>query len=129
MNNDSHESPETSETEATSTTTCFTRPPYTLSGVLLLIGICNLLLLNGQFFTNTVVFLAFVTLSAITWLPVLLRSKVEDHRRIALYVLFAHAVVVLFFATGLPDDYRRQHEFNKRRDGLRQGDVSLIVDR
>ena len=115
-----YESPKASKGVSGDTIARPKRLPVWWSGGLLFIGVCNLLLLDGQFFTNTFVFLGFLTLSAIVWLPVLIRSKEGSRRRIALYVLFSHALLVVLFATGLPECYRRQQKFNEMRNQLRQ---------
>lgn len=115
-----YQSPKTSEGGTDDRTVQPKRLPVWWSGGLLFIGVCNLLLLNGQVFTNTVVFLVFVAISAVLWLPILVRFQDEDHRRIALYVLFAHAVLVVFFATGLPELKRSQERRNEMREELRQ---------
>lgn len=97
------------------------RPPCAWSGVLLLVGAYFLLLLNGQVFTNTLVFVACMAGSAILWGPLLLRSRDEDHRRIALYVIFGHVILIILFASGLSELHRRQQEFNDTRSRLRKG--------
>lgn len=115
-----YQSPETSEGGTDDRTVRPKRLPVVWSSGLLFLGACNQLLLNGQVFTNTVVFLVFVAISAVLWLPILVRSQDEDHRRIALYVLFAHAVIFVLFATGLPELKRAQQRGNQIRQELRQ---------
>ncbi len=122
MNTDNpYESPESSQEGTTNTETPQIRPPYVWSGGLLFVGVCVLLLLNGQFFTNTLAFLGFVAVSTVIWIPLLVRSKDDDHRRIALYVIFAHLVLFIFFASAVPELRQRQQRMNDMRDQLREG--------
>jgi hypothetical protein len=123
-----YQSPESSSHDVTDTGARPIRPPYMWSGILLVIGVCFLLLLNGQFFTNTLVFLGLVVLSTILWAPVLVRARQNDYRRLALYVIFGHLVLIVFFATGLPEYHRRQQRFNNMRNELRQGGFGQPVD-
>ena len=97
-----------------------TRPPYLWTVLLLFIGSCFLLLLNGQVFTTSLVFLGFISISSVLWLPRVLRAKHKDHQRLAFYVLLGHAIVMIVFAVGMPDKYRRQQEFNSKVDEMRE---------
>jgi uncharacterized membrane protein len=86
----------------------------------LFIGGCFLLLLNGQVFTNAIVFLGFAVTSSVLWLPIIFRSKHNDHRRIAAWIFLGHLAVMIAFATGLPDKYDWQQKFNNAGNELRE---------
>jgi hypothetical protein len=94
------------------------RPPYVWSVILLFIGGCCLLLLNGQVFTNTLIFLGFVALSGMMWIRYVVRVSENAGRRLGAYVLLAHVVVLIAFAAGLPRKYRGQQEFNRRMNDV-----------
>ena len=84
------------------------------SVVLWMIGIVFLLLLNGQVFTNTLVFIGCVAASAVCWLP--LMFDVDVRRRAA--ALIALHVFLLSIAVGfLPGNYQAQTRWN---DGVRR---------
>jgi threonine/homoserine efflux transporter RhtA len=80
----------------------------------LIIGGCFLLLLNGQVFTNTLVFLAFAAVSGMMWIRYVVRSRKDAGARLGVYVLLAHIVVLIAFAAGLPAKYHSQQEFNRK---------------
>lgn len=90
------------------------RPLYAWTLFLLFVGGCFLLLMNGQVFTNTLVFLAFTATSAMMWTQYAFRSRQESSGRVDMYVLLAHVIVLIAFAIGLPGKYRWQQEFNTR---------------
>lgn len=101
-----------------------TRLPIVGSAVFLIAGCVFLLLLNGQVFTNTLIFLGFVATSGLVWLRFLGRPADKDSRRLAFIVIFAHLCVIVAFARDLPVKYRWQDKFNiraaERRAGARQ---------
>lgn len=94
------------------------RTPYVLTALLLSIGGCFLLLLNGQVFTNTLVFLACAAVSALLCLPTLLTPRSPDRRRLAFYVVIGHVAVILAIAVGLPGLHQKQQRFNDTRNEL-----------
>jgi len=78
------------------------RPPYVWTTLLIFVGGCFLLLLNRQVFTNTLVFLGFTSASGMMWIRYTIRSRQETKGPPGIYVLLAHTVVLIGFATGLP---------------------------
>ena len=91
-----------------------TRPPYVSTMILIFVGGCFLLLLNGQVFTNTLVFLGFIAVSGTIWMCHAIWSRQNTRTRFRLYVLLVHVVVLIAFTFDLPAKYRYQQEFNKR---------------
>lgn len=96
------------------------RPPYPWTICLLIIGGFFLLLLNGQVFTNSLVFLACVVASGAFWLRFIVRAGQIDQQRLAFYALLIHAVFMIAFATGLPAKHRWQQGFNNNVRGAQQ---------
>lgn len=90
------------------------RPLYAWTLILLFVGGCFLLLLNGQVFTNTLVFIGFTATSAMMWMRYALRSRKESSGRLGMYVLLAHVIVLFVCVLGLPEKHHWQQEFNKR---------------
>jgi hypothetical protein len=90
------------------------RPPYVCSVLFLFTGGCFLLLLNGQLFTNTLIFLGFAAVSGMMWIRYVLRAGKNAGTRLGVYVLLAHVVVLIVLMAGLPGKYRRKQEFNRR---------------
>ncbi len=126
MNTDNpYQSPESSaegDTNASDTgaNVCTIRPPYAWTACVIFIALGFLFFLDGQVFTNTLVFLGLMALSAFLWVPLLVWAK-PNHRRFALWVICGHVILIVFFASGLPELHRRQQKFNNVRDQLRQG--------
>ena len=86
-------------------------PPRLLTGILLFVGTCFLLLLNGQHFTNRLIFLGFVAVSAFLWY----RHRARNHSRdpnAGRFALLIHLILLVAFAATLPDAYSRQNGFN-----------------
>jgi len=96
------------------------RLPWAWSGCLLFVGVCFLLLLNGQHFTNGTVFVGAVVASGLLWIWPSVRSRSDDQRRVACYVLAAHVFFAIIFMSGLPQRHRRQQRMNDLRNELRQ---------
>jgi hypothetical protein len=94
------------------------RPPILLTGTLLVIGVAFLLLLNGQVFTNTIVFLAFCAASVLLWIRLLFPADRNHHRRLAVVVVLGHLLIMLAFVPGLPGKYESQKKFNSRMERL-----------
>lgn len=92
--------------------------PRGISGGLLLVGALFLLLLNGQHFTNRLIFLGFVAASAFLWyrFRVRARSQAPNAGRLALIV---HLILLVAFAATLPDAYSRQSSFNNTIERLK----------
>jgi len=86
-------------------------PPRIVSSVFFVIGTLCLLLLNGQHFTNSMVFLAFVTASGFLWLRFLLRNRSRDPDA-GRFAVLVHVVVFFAVAATLPNAYERQKKFN-----------------
>jgi hypothetical protein len=96
------------------------RPPWVWTCCLWLVGVCFLLLLDGQFFRNALVFLGCIVLSLGLWLWFAIRSADSDHRRIAIYVILGHAGIVIWACGSLPAAYEGQLKFNNTRERIRQ---------
>ena len=79
-----------------------------------------MLLLNGQIFTNALAWLACLTISAALWLPHMIAANNQTCRRLAMYVVLAHAVLIIAVAAGLPGRFQRQQQFNQTVEELRQ---------
>ncbi len=92
---------------------CPAHPPYVASVILWLLGVFMLLLLNGQVFSNALVFLGLVAMSAIMWGRLLIRRNRSIQRRLAVCVLIAHFVVLFIVAIVLPSRFRQQQEHNR----------------
>jgi hypothetical protein len=110
--------PSETATQRIATTPRPLRPPLVLSGVLLLIGACFLLLLNGQVFTNTLVFLGLCAASALLWIRFVSRSERNRLRRLAWYVVFGHIVLIVALVPGLRHKYAWQKGFNAKMESL-----------
>ena len=95
------------------------RRSIVFSSLLLFIGVVFLLLLDGQVFTNALVFLGLCTISSVLWLPLRVPTACKQHRRWVFYVLLGHLLVIIAFATGLRDRYHRQKTFNAAAERLR----------
>lgn len=92
--------------------------PRLFSGILLSVGTCFLLLLNGQHFTNRLIFLGFVAASAILWY----QHRAHNHSRDAnagRFALLMHVVLLVAFAASLPAAYSQQNVFNKAIDHIK----------
>lgn len=85
-----------------------------LSALLALPGILFLLLLNGQVFTNALVFLALWTASLAVWAPAAIRRRAGRRRRLAVYVILGHLAFMLAIGVSLPRRYRWQKAFNAK---------------
>ncbi len=96
------------------------RPPYFWSAVLLSIGGCFLLLLNGQVFTNALIFLGFATASGLLWIRYVVRRGEDATSRFGERVLLAHFVVLIAVVVGLPEKYRWQTAFNRKVNNVIQ---------
>ena len=105
------------------------RRPFAWTGFLLFVGVIFLLLLNGQVFTNGIVFLGCAVLSATLWVPHLFPSPRNEHARLAFYILLAHLVLIATFASSLPSRYRWQQGFNDTINELRERAASGKVER
>ncbi len=93
-------------------------PPRLLTGILLFVGTCFLLLLNGQHFTNRLIFLGSVAASTLLWY----RYRVRNHSRApnaGRFALLIHLILLVTFAATLPDAYSRQNGFNNRIERIK----------
>ncbi|MEM7316662.1 MAG: hypothetical protein AAF497_26310, partial [Planctomycetota bacterium] len=86
-------------------------PPRLLTGILLFVGTCFLLLLNGQHFTNRLIFLGFVAASALLWYRHRGRNRSRNPNA-GRFALLIHVILLVAFAATLPDAYSRQNGFN-----------------
>ena len=86
-------------------------PPRLLTGILLFVGTIFLLLLNGQHFTNRLIFLGFVVASALLWYQHRARTRSRDPNA-GRFALLIHLILLIAFAATLPDAYSRQNGFN-----------------
>jgi len=77
-----------------------------------MIGGFFLLLLDGQVFRNSSVFLACVLVSASLWGRLLLRDKQSPHRKLAKSAIFVHCVLAIVVAATLPARYAQQKQIN-----------------
>ena len=82
-----------------------------VTGILLLVGACFLLLMNGQHFTNRLIFLGFVSASGLLWLRFRVKSRSRDPNA-GRFALLIHLILLVAFAATLPDAYSRQSGFN-----------------
>jgi len=83
-----------------------------------LLGCVCMLLLNGQTFTNALVFLALATLSLLIWISILASSR--RLRRLSIWVIAGHVVIMLFVVVSLPDRHGFQERFNRKMREIRQ---------
>ena len=91
------------------------RPPVVWTVVLVAPGVLALLLLNGQHFTNALVFVGCVTASGLLWFSyrsACARQSVERGH----LALLLHVVVIVAVAASLPARYQKQQTFNKAVD-------------
>ena len=86
-------------------------PPRVITGILLFIGTCFLLLLNGQHFTNRLVFLTLVAVSGSIWYRYRARAYSHDPNAGRLSLML-HLILLVAFAVTLPDAFSRQNGFN-----------------
>ena len=102
-------------------------PPRLLSGILLFVGTCFLLLLNGQHFTNRLVFLGLVAVSAFLWYRFRSRARAHDPNA-GRFALLIHLILFLAFAVTLPDAYSRQSNFNNAINRLKPQSRTLTPE-
>ena len=74
-------------------------------------GVLALLLLNGQHFTNTLIFLGCVVISGLLWTRFYFSSKNDTQQSGRVAVLF-HVVIIFAGAVTLPKCYHAQMKFN-----------------
>jgi hypothetical protein len=96
------------------------RPPWTWTSCSLFVGACFLLLLDGQVFRNTLVFLASLVLSLAIWTWFAFRTPDSDQRRVAVYVVLGHACLVVWVCSTLSAAFERQSRFNSAQERVRQ---------
>lgn len=99
---------------STTTGTAIADPPTAprvLTGILLFVGTCCLLLLNGQHFTNRLIFLACVACSGFLWYRFRACAHAHDPNA-GRFALLIHLILLVAFAATLPDAYSRQNNFN-----------------
>lgn len=103
------------------------RRPYGWSALLIFIGLLFLCLLNGQVFTNRIVFLGCVTASTLLWGCFINRSLAPDHERSARLIVIIHGLILGAFSSGLSDLYHWQQRFNDRPHGSKQFATEIVV--
>ena len=86
--------------------------------VLLLAGLSTLLLLNGQFFTNSVIALVLITLSGLLWLGLAYDNR---WKRLAMWILLIHVILVVGLLPGFGERYAAQKEFNESAEAQSKG--------
>ena len=92
----------------------FSTARFCVSGLLLLVAVCFLLLLNGQQFTNSLVAAAICVFSALLWAPLAVKN-----RQVALWVVLIHVLIVAVIVSRLPESYRLQERLNNRATSRR----------
>lgn len=86
------------------------------SVLLMVIATMFLLLLNGQEFTNSIVFLGCWITSLAIWLT----KATQKPRKIGLVLpIGLHVVMIAFVVSGLRGSYERQVKFNQRMNQIR----------
>ena len=85
--------------------------PRTITGGLLFAGTLFLLLMNGQHFTNRIIFLGFVAASAFLWYRFRVRARSQNPKA-GRFALIAHLILLVAFAATLPSAYSKQAGFN-----------------
>lgn len=96
------------------------RRTYGWTALLIFIGFSFLCLLNGQVFTNQLVFLGCVAASCVLWIRFIKRSPDPGIELGVLLILMIHVMILVSFSKGLPDLYRWQQRFNDRSHGSKQ---------
>ncbi len=92
---------------------------FALTALLLMVGVGFLWLLNGQVFTNALIFLGFCTASLVVWIPLAVSSPDRGRRPLALLVIGVHVGLMLGIASSLPGRYEWQKEFNAKSESFR----------
>ena len=90
-----------------------------VSVLLLACGLYFLLLLNGQHFTNAVVFCGCAAASALFWVPAARPAQHSDGRLLARSVIAGHLIAILHIGVSLPRRQRLQTGYNNVKDQLR----------
>jgi drug/metabolite transporter (DMT)-like permease len=96
------------------------QPPYAWSAILTFVACCYLNLLNGQVFTNAIVFLALLAISGLLWTRYVVLSRRTAKNRVGSLVLLLHLVIIIVFAAELPARHRFQQKFNRNVETWRQ---------
>ncbi len=100
-----------------------------VSGALLFVGVCFLLQMNGQTFTNALIFLALCGISLLIWTSLLVAPNHQlDRRRLAFYVILGHVALIVAIAPNLPGQYRFQQKFNAAMESSRQPANPKAID-
>ena len=92
--------------------------PRAISGGLLFAGTLFLLLMNGQHFTNRVIFLGFVAASTFLWYRFRVRARSQNPKA-GRFALIVHLILLAAFAATLPDAYSQQTSFNKAIEAIK----------
>jgi hypothetical protein len=87
--------------------------------ILCVVGTCFFLLLDGQVFRNSLVFLVCWSLSLIIWLRELWNSRHDPEPKI-LVAFGVHVVAITFVCMGLPSNYAYQKGFNENVTRVRE---------
>lgn len=93
-------------------------PPRIFCGILWFVGTCFLLLLNGQPFTNRLVFLALVAVSAILWYRFKCRAHAHNPNA-GRFALLIHLILFVAIAATLPGAYTHQNNFNNAMNRIK----------
>lgn len=78
--------------------------------LLLLLSVLVLLLLNGQYFTNAVVSMSLIALSAVAWLSL---TAIPQWRSIAWCMVVVHGLILAAVVQKLPELHGKQARFNE----------------
>ena len=88
-----------------------------MSSLLLFIGGMSLLLLNGQVFTNSLVFLGLCMLSGLIWLPLAVRRR--PWHLLGCCVVAVHVAILLGVLCYLPSAYKFERAFDAKMEQIR----------
>jgi len=97
------------------------RPTVVSSAVVLLVGTFFLLQLDGQVYTNVLIFLVCAVVIAGLWTRFHYRTNSPLKRKIAYAVVGLHGLVILIGIMALPHNYDYQQGFNKTMERARNG--------
>ena len=104
------------------------RRPYRWTALLIFIGLFFLCLLDGQVFTNRLIFLGCVAASGALWIRFIKRSPDPGIQLGVFLVLMLHVLILSLFSNGLPDLYRWQKRFNDRSHDIKQRIPEISVE-
>ncbi len=95
-----------------------------ISALLLVVGTLVLNVLNGQTYSNAIVFLAFCVASSAPWVPLAFQSQHRPRRALAVCILIGHLILLAIVAQSLPRRAEFQRTFNENVQKLRTGQLN-----